>query len=241
MVSLSEFYELYLNKRTAAGYRTGLLHFFSFIYDCPKQNFAVTAEELEQYDQLSKRYLTEGRDYATDIMRFAASVADRPPKTSRLYISALNQFYLENDIEIPQRVRKRLRNRLPAAVAQTLEKELTRETLKEIILHMDTHGRALCLLLVSSGMRVGEVLKLHLGDIDLSQEPAEILIPGPITKNRQPRLAFMSREAAAALRAWLQVRDQYIKASGNRNAGIRKLRAANKTPSDPRLSPSRIP
>ena len=237
MVSLSEFYELYLNKRTAAGYRTGLLHFFSFIYDCPKQNFAVTAEELEQYDQLSKRYLTEGRDYATDIMRFAASVADRPPKTSRLYISALNQFYLENDIEIPQRVRKRLRNRLPAAVAQTLEKELTRETLKEIILHMDTHGRALCLLLVSSGMRVGEVLKLHLGDIDLSQEPAEILIPGPITKNRQPRLAFMSREAAAALRAWLQVRDQYIKASGNRNAGIRKLRAANKTPSDPRLFP----
>lgn len=237
MFSLNEFYDLYPNPRTAGGYRTALIHFFALIYDCPKQGRAVTSEELEEYDRLSRRYLAEERDHAADLMRFALAISNRPPKTAKYYMAAVNQFCIENDIEVSQRARKRIRRRLPAGGAQTIERELTRDTLKEILLHMDTHGRALCLLLVSSGMRIGEALKIHLTDIDLEDDPPTVTIPGPINKNRQPRVTFLSQEAAGALRAWLQVRDQYIVTSANRNAGIRVLHAASKTLDDPRLFP----
>jgi integrase len=237
MPSLNEFVGFYSNQKTASGYKTALIHFFALTYDQPKQGREVTPEEAEEYDRLSKQYLAEGRDHAADLMRFAVSLSPSPPKTAQLYMAATKQYLLENDIEISQRAWKRIRGKLPKGGARTMEKELTRTTLREILLHMDTNARAYNLLLASTGMRPGEALKLELDDIDLSQDPPQINVRGEIAKNGNPRIAFLSHEAAEAIRAWLQVRDQYIRSSMYRNAGLQRRGHTVKTLDDTRLYP----
>lgn len=236
MVSLNEFIGFYSNKKTRSGYKTALINFFALIYDQPKQGREVTPEEAEEYDRLSKQYLTEGRDHAADLMWFAVSLAFSPPKTAQKYMAAVRQFYIENDIEIAARVWKRIRGKLPKGGAQTMEREISRGVLKDIIAHMDVNSRALTLLLASSGMRPGEALQLELDDIDLDQDPPQINIRGAITKNGEPRISFMSREAAEVLKAWFQVRDQYLASSLRRGDGFWRGRPV-KTLDDPRIFP----
>lgn len=236
MVSLNEFIGFYSNKKTRSGYKTALINFFALIYDHPKQGREVTPEEAADYERLSKQYLTEDRDHAADLMRFAVSLANSPPKTAQKYMAAVRQFYVENDIEIAARAWKRIRSKLPKGGARTMEREIDRTVLKDLIAHMAVNSRAFTLLLVSSGMRPGEALKLELDDIDLDQDPPQINIRGEITKNGEPRISFMSREAADALRVWFQVRDQYLISSLRRGDGIWGGRTV-KTPDDPRIFP----
>ena len=48
----------------------------------------------------------------------------------------------------------------------TQEEVFTRDDIKRILLHLPLHGKALILLLVGTGMRVGEAIQLRLSDID---------------------------------------------------------------------------
>jgi len=236
MVSLNEFVAFYSNQKTRSGYRTALIHYFAHIYNQPKAGREVTPEEAEEYEQLSRQYLTEDRDHAADLMRFAASLSARPPKTANHYMAATKQFLIENDIEISQRAWKRIRGKLPKGGARTLEHEITRDVIRDIVQHMDTRSRAYVLLLTSTGMRPGEALQLELDDIDLDQDPPTIYIRGELTKTGEPRVSFMSKEAAEALRAWLRVRDQYIISSMNRAVGLR-IGTTIKSRDDPRIFP----
>lgn len=236
MASLTEFTGFYSHPNTAASYRTALIHYFSLLYNQRRQGRQVTPEEIEEYDRLSKLYLTEDRDHASDLMRFAVLLAHAPPKTSQKYMAAVRQFLIENDIEIKPRTWKRIRSKLARGGARTMEREIDRPLLKEVFLHLDTKAKAFFLFQASSGMRPGEVLKLELDDLELDQDPAQINIRGEITKNGEPRISFLSSEAAEALRAWLRIRERYIRSSRNRCAGL----LPNRRPTDqddPRVFP----
>jgi len=69
-------------------------------------------------------------------------------------------------------------------------------------------------------MRVGEVLAITLADINLDKKPAQIRIKSSYTKTREARTAFMSEEAAEAVKAWLTVRTAHMTAAENRNKGL---------------------
>jgi len=57
--------------------------------------------------------------------------------------------------------------------------------------------KALYLTLLSSGMRLGETLRLRKIDFDLTEDPVRITIPAKIAKNRHSRITFISKEARA--------------------------------------------
>ena len=87
-------------------------------------------------------------------------------------------------------------------------------------MHTDVKGKALILTLASSGMRIGECLQVKLSDVDLSDNPARIVVRGEITKTGDTRTVFISREAKEALKEWLKVREAYLKSAANRNKGL---------------------
>lgn len=63
--------------------------------------------------------------------------------------------------------------------------------------------QALYLTLGSSGMRIGEALKLRKKDLDFSQERIKINIPANITKTRKGRSTYISKEAEIKLKSIL--------------------------------------
>lgn len=59
-------------------------------------------------------------------------------------------------------------------------------------------------------MRIGEALKLKLGDVELDKDIGKVNIRGEYTKTGNPRIAFISSEAKEAIEEWLKVRANYI-------------------------------
>lgn len=117
----------------------------------------------------------KGHDPFKDLLTYASSLADSPPKTASVYMGGVISF-LEYavDFELSKKQRKQLRNKLPKGKrAQTVEDDLTRDRLRKILTHCDTKGKALFLFLESSGIRVGEALQLELDDIDLKSNKSE--------------------------------------------------------------------
>ena len=67
----------------------------------------------------------------------------------------------------------------------------------------DTRDRALILLLLRTGMRIGEVLGLTMNDIDIPEKKVRVMEG---EKNEQGRVVYLSPDALFALRRWFQSR-----------------------------------
>jgi integrase len=219
MISIKEFTDLYGNTSSRIAYRAGIFYFLEFIYGYKRKSKKSTKEDMEQFEKLAKQYFTEGRNYANDLQRFASN-HDVPPKTIKLYMAAVKEYLLQNDIEISQKQARAIRNKMVKGGARTIEKDLDTDTLRKIINHMDIKGKALVLTLASSGMRIGEALSLNVKDIDMSSNPPIVTIKGRNTKTGDNRISFINKEAKEALVEWLKVRDSYLASSVNRNKGL---------------------
>jgi len=202
MGRVSSFLNMYGSKKTVVTYRWALKRFFESVYG-----------ECGDLDECAERYFSEDRDYEADVNNFFVSIRDRPPKSVSIMLTAVKSFLIENGVELSERFWRRLRKRRKGNRALTLDKVPSNEELRRIIVHMPIHGKALYLLLASSGMRIGEALKLRLDDVDLSKRPVRIYIRGEYTKTGNPRIAFASREAGEALSEWIKVRPKYLKAA----------------------------
>ena len=80
---------------------------------------------------------------------------------------------------------------------------------------MPIQAKTLTLVLASSGMRIGEAVKLRLDDLDLSHEPARINLRSEYTKTKRSRHVFISTEAKEVLAEWLEYRPRYIEKINN--------------------------
>ena len=146
------------------------------------------------------------RDLAADLR--ALDAACRSRRTCIGYQSAIRTLLAEAGIAIQpgksgQMWRARGSHQPPAP-----SDSLTPGKLLRLLEHLDTRGRAIVFTLVSSGARLGEVLSIRLGDLDLDARPARFLIRE--RKTGIPRVAFISREAVGAIRVYLIVRDRFV-------------------------------
>ena len=211
--SIDDFLGLYSKKGTIKSYKRALRRYMEFIYQ-------ASPKTQDEYNALSIRYLSEDRDHRADLRSFAASLNTFAPKTASLYFSTATLWLSENGIDPPQREVRRIISRLPKGGAQTRDDPITHEFLRDILPHLPVHGRALVLVLASSGMRIGEALSLYISDVDLSTSPCKVSLPGRVVKSGSPRKSFISGEARIEVSQWLQVREKYILSSQRRNAGL---------------------
>lgn len=176
---------------------------------------------IEQYVAKVKK----GHDPFEDLLTYASSLADKPPKTASTYMhGVINFLEYTFDFELSKKQSRLLRNKLPKGKrARTIEEDLTRDRLRKILTHCDTKGKSLFLFLVSSGIRVGEALQLELDDIDLKGEPVKVNVRGEYTKTGDPYYSFISKEATESLTEWLKTRGQYLLTSAGRGSGLAKI------------------
>ncbi len=238
MSTLSDFLELYPVINTKRGYKAGVMAFLDFIYGPQRIGRQATPEEWSRYEDLAEQYREEERDRINDLMRFNASNATIPPLTAKTRNNAVKEFYAHIGFEMSPRDQKRVRLRLPKGSARTIEQDLDHQTLRAILQHMDIKSRAFFLTLVSSGMRVGELVKLSIKDFSFKDSPGVITIRGEYTKTGESRFTFVSDEAVDALKEWMKVREKYMIAAANRNRGlVRRELAKERVKTDPRMFP----
>jgi integrase len=81
-------------------------------------------------------------------------------------MACIRIFLLENDHELNQLFWRRINKRIKGNRALTLDRIPTHQEFKTILGHMPIHGKALYLILLSSGIRIGETLEIRIPDLD---------------------------------------------------------------------------
>jgi integrase len=136
----------------------------------------------------------------------------------------------DNGIDISDSAVKELKGRSRPSFDVTHDYVPIKKEMRQILSFADTKERALFLTSISSGMRIGEIIELLPTDINWETNPVKISIRGAIAKNGHARITFISNEARDALKAWLEIRDSYLKTAVKRcdGNGIAKKDANDK-------------
>ena len=181
--------------------------------------------DKKNLDEKMDQYLSEKRDHEKDVEDFYISLNGKPPLSKRLMVSNLKTFLADYDIELSNKFWKRLRERNKVANrAVSFDEVPEQEQLRKIFTHLNAKGKALFGILTSSGMRIGETLKLLLNDIDFTTKPTTIRIPAETTKTGSSRTVFISSEATDALLEWLRIREKSIETIIARTNRKRKVK-----------------
>jgi len=238
MSKLESFLNLH-TKSTSETYNAGIVRFMEVTYNVKRAGKRTTNEERKHLHKLADQYLSEKRDYNEDLMNFAVSLRDSPPKTARTYFIAVKEYIEHHGIEFTTRELKNIKSKLPkGSRARTVEMDMDSAIIRKLMEHMNVNGKALILTLASSGMRIGEALQIDLDDINLEDNPPTIIIRGENTKSGDNRITFINKEAKQTLEEWLKVRDKYLKSSLNKNKGLVNKGIGNlKDENDSRLFP----
>ncbi len=123
-------------------------------------------------------------------------------RTRLACIIAFLHFLMEQEV-IPGSVLKRgIKLKLPEVLPRAMNPDDVRKLLRVI---EDIRDRALFLLLLRTGMRIGEALGLRLNDLDIKGRKVH-LFEGE--KNSMGRVVYLSDDALFGLKLWLRRRDQ---------------------------------
>jgi integrase len=218
-----EFLKTYRSTATAIAYRNSIRRYLSSVLG---REVACRVKRNGMHEVLDSElrgeavaYFSAGRDYQKDVELYFQLMKDLSPKTVHGGLAVAKVFLMENGVEFPQLFWRRLRARTKGNRALTIDRVPSNVELRKIIQYLPINGKALSLTLASSGMRIGETLKLQVSDLDLSKIPALVKIRGEYTKSGNPRQAYISTEAKEAIEAWLRVRGKYVVAASRRKYG----------------------
>ena len=115
-------------------------------------------------------------------------------------VYAFLQFLVDNKILPPEILHKKINIKLP----KILPKAIPVDDLTQLLAVIDNdRDQALILLLLHTGMRIGELLNTKVTDIILSERKIMIYIG---EKNFEGRVVYYSHDANKALRQWLSIR-----------------------------------
>ena len=116
-------------------------------------------------------------------------------------VKAFLRYLIEEGIVRHEVLSKRISVKVPDA----LPKAIAPEDVKALLSVIDnTRNRALVLMLLRTGMRIGELLALRIQDIDLKEQKVFI---HEARKTGAGRVVYFSADAKDALVAWLQQKD----------------------------------
>lgn len=157
------------------------------------------------------------RDFKKDVTDFWRDYVSVSVQEGRRYSRSLQLFFDENEIEFMTDGRDARRfwesiERIPCLQVGRAQDDIpTRKELKEILNVSKPRYTAVWFILLSSGIRTGELAKLPLNCVGMGESEREIRIPEDVTKADQPsRVTFMSTEALGKWKAYMRARDSYL-------------------------------
>lgn len=141
-----------------------------------------------------------------DIEAYVENEQDRGLKTRAIKtklgaLYAFLNYLVKEDILSPEILQRKIRIKTPESLPRAIKSEDV-EALLSVV--KEVRDRAMIMLLLRTGMRIGELLNLHVSDIDLQEQKICIYIG---EKNAQGRVVYFCDDAKEALMAWLRIRD----------------------------------
>jgi len=165
---------------------TALQLFLGFIEDLGKTHIEeITSQDLEAFvEHEQDRGLT------------MVSV-----KTRLSAVYAFLHFWHDKGVVSPELLVRKIRLRLP----EPLPRAIDPDDVKKLLAVLDqVRDRAMILVLLRTGMRIGELLNTQITDVNLAERKIAIY---EAEKNGVGRVVYISEDALCALRAWLRKRD----------------------------------
>jgi integrase/recombinase XerD len=178
--------------------------------NCRPNTLRQAATSLTQfltfYRKLGKTHLEQIK--RQDIEAFVEHEQDRGLKpdsvrTRLCGVYAFVRFLIENKIVGYELMERKLKLKL----ADRLPRAMDAQDLSRLLCVIDNiRDRALILLLLRTGMRIGELLNTNVDDVDLRQQKIIIYLSD---KTSVGRVVYYSEDAQQALLAWLKMRDPF--------------------------------
>jgi len=167
-------------------------------------SFHAVSSFLTFYSGLGKSQLQDiMRD---DVEAFIEHEQDRGLKvtTARTRLNSLwafLRFLIEQDIINERILKRKIKLKVPDSLPRAIAPGDVRKLLGAI---KETRARALILVLLRTGMRIGEVLRLNVRDLDVRERKIHIYEGA---KNCLGRVVYLSDDALMALKLWLGKRN----------------------------------
>jgi len=146
--------------------------------------------------QVSRRSIEAFVEYEQDRGLKPMTVSGR-----LISIHAFLRFLVEGEVIDPNVLRKKIRIKVPEALPKAIEPENIK-VLFAVIDHV--RDRAIFLMLLRTGMRIGELLDLKIPEVNLKEKKVIIY---EAQKTRVGRVVYFSDDAKEALGSWLKARD----------------------------------
>ena len=119
-----------------------------------------------------------------------------------MYLLGFLRFLIEDNVIPEALLRRKIRLKLPDVLPRAMNPGDVRQLLCVI---GPIRDRALILVLLRTGMRIGELLALKVNDLDIRERKIHIFEG---EKNSLGRVVYLSDDALFALRRWLSKRNQ---------------------------------
>jgi len=141
-----------------------------------------------------------------DLEAFVESEQDRGLKPlsvrGRLHsVYAFLRYLLDRGMAPADVLARRIRIKLPELLPRAMEAEDVKRLLG--VLHKVRDG-AMILVLLRTGMRIGELLRTRVSDVHLDERKIQLVVG---EKNRTGRVVYLSADAGQALKLWMKRRD----------------------------------
>jgi site-specific recombinase XerD len=176
--------------------------------NCRPNTLRLTATSLTLFlsffRQLGKTHLNQMQKQ--DIEAFVEHEQDRGLKpnsvrTRLCAIYAFVRFLIEKKIVGYELMERKIKLKLPDPLPRAMDPQ----DLSRLLSVIDNiRDRALILLLLRTGMRIGELLNAKVDDVDLRQQKILIYLSD---KTSEGRVVYYSEDAQQALLAWLKIHD----------------------------------
>lgn len=203
-----------VTERLGASLLPGFENAISYTYEKYWHNYSISS--IKQTGRILHSFLSFykslGRRNIHDIQRRdVASYVEHEQerglkinsvKNHLIIVYAFLKYLVDSDVLPDDILKKKIRIKLP----EVLPRAIPTENLLQILLVIKgVRNRALILLLLHTGMRIGELLKVKMADI-IPRERKILLYLGE--KNLHGRTVHYSTAAELALNKWLKARDQ---------------------------------
>lgn len=162
-------------------------------------------DERYQYNeiQLAKEITNENLNVYEVLREFVVYIDKQgyKPRSIRAYLSGVKGYLRYLGVRINTDDFRQI-VKTPKAMTNH-EKALTKEILIRLLRICHQKLQTSILVIVSSGLRIGELVQLRLDDVDFTSTPTKIRVRAETTKTRQGRETFISVEATKALKDYL--------------------------------------
>ena len=204
-----------LNQAAAAGDLPGSKHFSQYLNEkyrrnCSPSTLRLTAASLILFLSFCRRSGKHQIELVDrqDLEAFVEHEQDRGLKlntvrTRLCCVYAFIRFLIRKKVLDYELLERKIRLKLPDRLPRAMEAEHVKRLLS-VIDHI--RDRALIMLLLRTGMRIGELLNATVEDVDLNDQKIVIY---KADKTGVGRVVYFSDDALEALMAWLRVRNPH--------------------------------